>query len=88
MLNIQSNTERYCPSHAAHDLLRDVLRDSDRVVQGPPGPPGPPGIHGQSQWVNSRENVAGLVEHLKCKSMSSVITNPDRTSVTDLVEST
>ncbi|KAF0037843.1 hypothetical protein F2P81_010717 [Scophthalmus maximus] len=51
----------------SHGLLRDVLRDSERVVQGPPGPPGLPGIPGQSQWVSSRENVVDVVEYLKSR---------------------
>lgn len=66
------NTGLYSPLHAANGLLRDVLRDSERVIQGPPGPPGPPGIPGQSQWVSSRENVLDVVEYLKCKSMSAL----------------
>lgn len=65
-----SHCKLYCPPYAAHGLLRDVLRDSERVVQGPPGPPGLPGIPGQSQWVSSRENVVDVVEYLKCKLMS------------------
>lgn len=56
-----------CRSHAAHDLLRDLVRDSERVVQGPPGPPGLPGIPGHNQWVSSRDNVVDVVEYIKCK---------------------
>lgn len=56
-----------CRSHAAHGLLRDLVRDSERVVQGPPGPPGLPGIPGHNQWVSSRDNVVDVVEYIKCK---------------------
>lgn len=56
----------YCPPHVAHGLLRDVVRDSERVVQGPPGPPGLPGVPGHGQWVSSRENVVDVVEYIKC----------------------
>lgn len=57
-----------CPPHAAHGLLRDVVRDSDRVVQGPPGPPGLPGMPGHSRWFSSPEHVVDVVEYIKCKS--------------------
>ncbi|KAM7418398.1 hypothetical protein PAMA_015835 [Pampus argenteus] len=53
----------------SHDLLRDVVRDSERVAQGPPGPPGPPGTPGHSRWVGSRENAMDVVKYIKSQGL-------------------
>lgn len=66
-------TQPDCPPHAAHGLLHDIVRDSERVVQGPPGPPGLPGIPGHSSLVSS-QNVVDVVEYIKCKSFYSKLT--------------
>lgn len=58
---------------AAHGLLHGVIRDSERVVQGPPGPPGLPGAPGHTWWVSSTDNMVDVVEYLKCESMRAAV---------------
>lgn len=62
-----SGTGLCSPPHAAHGLLRDVVRDSEDVARGPPGPPGPPGTPGHSRWFGTSDNVLDMVEYLKCE---------------------